>query len=107
MRIKETAGEGKPSVKVFWKSYNILNSVENIDMLWEEVTSQCMNDIWRRTWPNAVHSFMGFDAVPALKQEIIKFVKDVSFEEVEEEDVQEFLESHTEQLTNEELIELD
>ncbi|KAG6933178.1 tigger transposable element derived 1 [Chelydra serpentina] len=80
MLIKETAGEGKPSVKEFWKSYNILNSMENID---------------------------AFDAIPALKQEIVMLVKYVSFKEVEEDDIQELLESHAEQLTNEELIELD
>ncbi|XP_034641943.1 tigger transposable element-derived protein 1-like [Trachemys scripta elegans] len=101
--IKETAGEGKSSVKEFWKFYNILNGVENIDASWEEVTSQCMNSIWHRAWPDAVHSFVGFDAVPSLEQEIVKLVKDIGFEE---EDVQEFLESHTEQLTNEELFEL-
>ncbi|CAM2113140.1 unnamed protein product [Caretta caretta] len=62
---------------------------------------------WRLAWQNAVHSFMGFDAIPALKQEIVKLAKDVGFEEVEEEDVQELLESHVEQMTNEELTELD
>ncbi|CAM2116375.1 unnamed protein product [Caretta caretta] len=106
MLIKETAGEGKPSVKEFWKSYNILNGVENIDTSWEEVTSQCMNGIWRCAWPDAVHSFIGFDAVPALKQEIVKLAKDVGLEEVEDDDVEELLESHAEQLTNEELTEL-
>ncbi|CAM2105774.1 unnamed protein product [Caretta caretta] len=85
--IKEMAGEGKPSVKEFWKSYNILNVVENIDALWEEVTSQCMNGVWCHAWPEAVHSFMGFDAVPSLKQEIVKLAKDVGFEGVEEDDV--------------------
>ncbi|KAH1184835.1 hypothetical protein KIL84_012776 [Mauremys mutica] len=95
--IKETAGEGKPSVKEFWKFYNILNGVENIDVSCEEVTWQCMNGLWCRAWPDAVHSFVGFDAVSSLEQEIVKLVKDISFEE---EDVQEFLESHTEQLTN-------
>ncbi|CAM2097491.1 unnamed protein product [Caretta caretta] len=44
---------------------------------------------------------------PLLTKKIVKLVKDVSFKEVEEDDVQEFLESHTEQLTNEELIELE
>ncbi|CAM2118129.1 unnamed protein product [Caretta caretta] len=103
------AGEGKPSVKEFWKSCNTLNGVENIDVSWEEVTLQCMNGIWCCAWPGAVHSFMGFDAIPALKQEIVKLVKDVGFEEVEvkEEDVQELLGSDTKQLTNEELTELD
>ncbi|KAH1186904.1 hypothetical protein KIL84_019653 [Mauremys mutica] len=107
MLIKETADEGKPSVKEFWKSYNILKGMENIDTSWEQVTLQCMNGVWPRAWPDAVHSFMGFDAIPALKQEIVKLVKDVGFEEVEEYDVQDLLESHAEQLTDEELIELD
>ncbi|CAM2111824.1 unnamed protein product [Caretta caretta] len=103
MLIKEMAGEGKPNVKQFWKPYKILNGMESIDASWEEVTSQCMNGIWCRAWPNAVHSFMGF----ALQQEIVKLVKDVSFKEVKEGDVEELLESHAEQLTNEKLIELD
>ncbi|CAM2100953.1 unnamed protein product [Caretta caretta] len=85
MLIKEMAGEGKPSTKEFWKSCNILNGVENNDASWEEVTSQCMNGVWCRAWLDAVHSFVGFDAIPVLEQEIVKLVKDVSFEEVEEE----------------------
>ncbi|KAH1169657.1 hypothetical protein KIL84_000642 [Mauremys mutica] len=97
----------KPSVKEFSKFYYILNSVENIGVSWEEVTLQCMNGVWCHAWPDAVHSFMGFDAIPGLEQEIVKLAKDVSFKEVEEEDIQELLESHVEQLTNEELIELD
>ncbi|CAM2096399.1 unnamed protein product [Caretta caretta] len=64
-----------------------------------------MNNIWHCAWPDAVQSFVGLDTIPALKQEIVKLVKDVGFEAVEE-DVQELLESHAEQLTNEELIEL-
>ncbi|CAM2115453.1 unnamed protein product [Caretta caretta] len=64
------------------------------------------NAIRRHAWPDAVHSFVGFDAVPALRQEIIKLEKDVGFKEVEKKDVELLLESHTEQLTNEELIEL-
>ncbi|CAM4463223.1 unnamed protein product [Lepidochelys kempii] len=107
MLRKEMAGEGKPSVKEFWKSYNILNGMENMDASWEEVTSQCMNGVWHHAWPDAVHSFLGFDAIPALEQEIVKLVKDVSLAEVEGDDVQELLEYNGEQLTNEELIELD
>ncbi|XP_039398276.1 tigger transposable element-derived protein 1-like [Mauremys reevesii] len=78
--------------------------MENIDALWEEVTVQWMNGVWRCAWPDAAHSFVGFDAVLALEQEIVRLAKDVGFEE---EDVQELLESHAEQLTNERLIELD
>ncbi|CAM2107084.1 unnamed protein product [Caretta caretta] len=81
--------------------------MENLDVSWKEVTLQCMNGVWRRAWPDAVHSFVGFDGIPALEQEIMKLAKDVCFKEVEEEEVQELLESHTEQLTNEKLIELD
>ncbi|CAM2119629.1 unnamed protein product [Caretta caretta] len=91
MLIKETAGEGKPSVKEFWKSYNILNVVENVAASIEEVTSQCIYGIWRCAWPDAVHSFVGFDVIPALEQEIVKLAKNVGFEKVEEEGVQELL----------------
>ncbi|CAM2096523.1 unnamed protein product [Caretta caretta] len=67
-----------------------------------------MNGIWRHAWPDAVHSLVEFDVVPALEQEIIKLEKDVGFKDVEkEDDVQELLESHADHLTNEELIELD
>ncbi|CAM2096217.1 unnamed protein product [Caretta caretta] len=58
-------------------------------------------------YDDAVHISTGFDAIPALQQDIVKLAKDVIFKEVEEEDVEELLESYAEQLTNEELIELD
>lgn len=35
-------------VRDYWKSYNILNAITNIDSAWDEVSQSCMNGVWRK-----------------------------------------------------------
>lgn len=35
--IKETDGEGRQSMRDWWKSYNVMKAIQNIDEAWKEV----------------------------------------------------------------------
>ena len=65
-----------------------------------------MNHCWWRVYPDAVYDFTGFEEAP-IRNELVEHVKEVGFDEVEVDDVTEFLESHRQPLTNEDFAELD
>ncbi|XP_064410189.1 tigger transposable element-derived protein 1-like [Latimeria chalumnae] len=104
--IKATDGDDKPTIREFWRGYNILNCIDNISESWAEVTQQCMNGVWGKLWPESVNR--GFtDVVPSVNKDILKLAMTAGFDELEEKDIEEVLESHTEELTNEDLQQLE
>jgi len=38
--FEKTDGEEKQSIKEFWKSYNIMNAIDNIYFSWNEITER-------------------------------------------------------------------
>ncbi|XP_007056461.2 tigger transposable element-derived protein 1 [Chelonia mydas] len=106
--IRGTDGEGKPTIRQFWRDYNILKCINNIGESWAEVTQACMNGVWWKLWPECVNDLKGFkDVVPAMKKDILGLAKKAGFDKVEEADVTQLLQSHGEELTNEDLMQLD
>jgi hypothetical protein len=65
-----------------------------------------MNSAWKRPYPDAVHSFEGFNDM-VIHGEIVKLTKEADFEEVEDSDVEKLLELHAVSLSNEVLAKLD
>lgn len=107
--LKETDGEGKPSIREWWKQFTILRSIDNISTSWEEVTEKCMNGVWRKIWPDGVNDFSGFDAenvLPEINQETLQIAQEAGFTDLGSVDIDELLASHGNELTNEELEEL-
>nr|XP_006128720.1 tigger transposable element-derived protein 1-like [Pelodiscus sinensis] len=106
--IRGTEGEGKPTIRQFWHDYNILKCINNIGKAWADVTQACMNGVWAKLWPECVNDLKGFkDIIPAIKKDILGLAKKAGFDEVEEDDVTQLLQSHGEELTNEELMQLE
>ncbi|CAM2096760.1 unnamed protein product [Caretta caretta] len=102
--IRGTDGEHKPTIQQFWCDNNINNTGEP----WAEVTQECMNGVWGKLWPECVNDLKGFkDIVPAMKKDILGLAKKVGFDEVEEADITQLLQSHREELTNEDLMQLE
>ena len=61
-----------------------------------------MNGVWRKLWPECVNDLKGFNYVfPTMKKIILCLVNKTGFDEVEEADVTQLLQSHGEELTNE------
>ncbi|XP_067119167.1 tigger transposable element-derived protein 1-like [Centruroides vittatus] len=40
--INKTDGADKQSIRDFWKNYNIMDAVDNINLSWNEVTEKCL-----------------------------------------------------------------
>jgi len=95
------------TLKEFWKSYNIRDAVKNIADSWEEVKQTNMNGVWKKLCPNFVNDFHGFEeTVDAVTKNVVALSKQLLLE-VEADDVTELLASHGEELSAEDLIELE
>lgn len=106
--INGTVGPDKLSLMEWWKSYNIKHAIDNIRASWEEVGSSTVNAAWGKLWPECRNNFKGFpDSINEVKKDIVRLSHEVGFTEVDEEDLDGLLESHSEPLSNEELLELE
>uniref|UniRef100_A0A8C9R0F3 HTH CENPB-type domain-containing protein n=1 Tax=Scleropages formosus TaxID=113540 RepID=A0A8C9R0F3_SCLFO len=93
------------TIKELWKNYNMKIAIENIATAWEKIPEETMNAVWMKLLPEFVHDVKGFESVEkTIKEDIVKLAYRAGFEQVHTEDVEEVLDSHTEELTNEELI---
>ncbi|XP_045129328.1 tigger transposable element-derived protein 1-like [Portunus trituberculatus] len=96
------------TIQQYWRNYNIKKGIDNITTAWNEVDNKTMNAAWSKVWPEVVINFTGFVPVSVtdLRKDIVRLSHRASFEEVDEEDVQELLDSHRKPLTNKELEEM-
>ena len=63
-----------------------------------------MNGVWRKLWPGCVNDLKGFeDVLLTMKKVILDLANKVGFDEVEETDVTQLLQSHREELTNDDM----
>uniref|UniRef100_K7GC45 HTH CENPB-type domain-containing protein n=1 Tax=Pelodiscus sinensis TaxID=13735 RepID=K7GC45_PELSI len=93
----------------FWKDYNILHCIRNIAAGWEEVTSQCMNCIWKKILKRFVNCFKSFEKEKALEDisnNIVQLAKEVALE-MDNEDIHQLVEDVGEELSNEDLMQLE
>ena len=94
-------------VTMYWKKYNIKDAITNIDHAWNEVTTTTMNRAWKNLWPDCVKGSEDIDHIDVCNSETIELVHTVGFEGVAVHDIHELLESHDEELGNEELLQLE
>jgi hypothetical protein len=80
------------TVRDYWKSYNILNAIINIDSAWDEVSQS-----WRKLWPEAVIDFVRIEPVSEVAKDVSRMAKDDGIDNVDPDDVYQ-LESHGEPL---------
>ena len=94
MAFQATETKKDLTLKDFWKSYNILDSVQNIAHSWEEVKVTNINHVWRKLCPQFVNYF---DGLEQRADQVIMNIVDLSKEidlYVEVDDVTELLQSH-------------
>ncbi|KYO21213.1 hypothetical protein Y1Q_0001482 [Alligator mississippiensis] len=85
-------------------------AIDIIRDTWNDIMQQCFDGVWKNIWPAVVNDFRGFAAdkfISDARHEIVEMAKSVGFEQVIEENVAELLSSHREELSNEDLLELD
>nr|XP_020665086.1 tigger transposable element-derived protein 1 [Pogona vitticeps]XP_020665087.1 tigger transposable element-derived protein 1 [Pogona vitticeps] len=93
----------------FWKSYNILHCIKNIESAWEEVTEKCMQGIWEKCLKCFVNNSEVFDKderIDIVHKTIVDLANVLNLD-VEVEDIEELVEYVEGELTNEDLIELE
>ncbi|XP_067127076.1 tigger transposable element-derived protein 1-like [Centruroides vittatus] len=93
------------SISDLWKKFNIKDCIEFIDQAVKNISKETMNAIWKKLLPQYVAN-LDIDEVVEIKTNIVALAKMAGMEEVEVEDIDELLSSHSEELTLDEMIEL-
>lgn len=98
------------TLRDFWKNhFNIFHCINLIDKAWNDVTYRTLKASWRKLWPACVpeRDFEGFGEETGAPEveEIVSIGKTLGLE-VNEEDVEELLDDHKEDLNTTELQEL-
>ncbi|XP_050699783.1 tigger transposable element-derived protein 1-like [Eriocheir sinensis] len=104
----ERTNKDKLTVREYWKQFTIKDALHFIKESWEKVPRKCLNGVWKNLCPQLVHDFAGFDIQAKVSKTILECLakaREAGFEEIEEKDIVELLESHSVDLTNEELLE--
>ncbi|KAJ7317101.1 hypothetical protein JRQ81_003263 [Phrynocephalus forsythii] len=97
------------TLREFWKNYHIVNCLEIIDKAWYGVTRRTLNFAWRKLWPDCILGNdlegLAHDQEPVVVNDIVSLGETMGLE-VDEDDVQELVEEHGQELTTDELIDL-
>ncbi|XP_053145994.1 tigger transposable element-derived protein 1-like isoform X2 [Hemicordylus capensis] len=105
--VRATEKEDGPTLKEFWQGFNIYHAVENIGEAWDEVKPSLLNGVWRNLCPGFVSDFQGFaDTVEEVTKNVAEIGKEFNLD-VKPEDIDELLALHSEELTSEDLGELE
>ncbi|XP_006902931.1 PREDICTED: tigger transposable element-derived protein 1-like [Elephantulus edwardii] len=106
--LEATDGEDKATVREFWRNYSIMDAVDNIVVAWEALKPVTMNSLWKKIWPECVqcHSLPRTDNITQLRQDIMTLARNVACEEVTDADLGRLLQSHEDDLSNQELMQL-
>ncbi|XP_064090867.1 tigger transposable element-derived protein 1-like [Macrobrachium nipponense] len=96
----------KLNVKEVWKKYSILEAVKNIESAWKEVKISNLNRAWKKLCPNFVMGVENRECLNVVRRNIVEYSKKLNLE-VEAEDVNKLLQSHGEELSAEDPIEME
>jgi hypothetical protein len=106
--ILKAINDGRTTVTEFWKAFNIKDAINIIKISWQHVPRQCMNGEWKKICPQFCHDLKGFNTeinITTSNKESVKVAQKVGLGEDDEGDIEELRESHTKELTNEDLLE--
>lgn len=104
--VNAVDGEDKVAVREYWNKFNILGAVDNVAESWEEVKQGTVNAAWKGLWPDCVRQFITFplgEGIEKVQQDIVTLANGAGFENIVQGDVVEWLDSHNEDLSNEDL----
>jgi hypothetical protein len=62
-----TNGKNKPTVREFWKSFNIRHAIDTTVEAWAEVSQSCMNRVWKKLL-HFVHDFQHSELGEEMKK---------------------------------------
>lgn len=96
------------TLREYWKDhFNIVICLRIIDQAWLSVTTRTLTSAWKKLWPESVaeRTFEGFEPEMPVEEEIVSLGKSMGLV-MDERDVNELVEEHSQELTTEELQEL-
>jgi DDE superfamily endonuclease len=102
-QLVEAVDSDQCSIKEFWKKFNIMNAIENIGSSWNEVQQSCLKGCWNCLLIKTVEEEI-INELPQVITEITEIANDIGFEEVDEGNIQELIESDDHGISNEDLI---
>ncbi|XP_032897133.1 major centromere autoantigen B [Amblyraja radiata] len=104
------ATESGRTLRDFWNDFNILNATRNIAAAWKDVTQKCMKCVWKKVMKTHVDAFKGFNKDSAvdniIRNKILVLGNQLELD-IDEEDIHELVDIEAEELSNEDLIELE
>ena len=75
MDLKTVDTDPEMTLHDYWKSYNILNCIKNIDAAWREVSEVNLNAMWRPLCLQFVNKFKGFNQEEKTKYILTSLVR--------------------------------
>lgn len=93
----------------FRKAFNIRNTLEFIKEAWDDLNMSMINACWNALWPEQVYNFRGFPSVHGEVWAIVQLSQQTEGEglsDMTEQEVHNLLDSHYEEPTNMELLEM-
>ncbi|KAM4694159.1 tigger transposable element-derived protein 1-like isoform 1-T2 [Discoglossus pictus] len=92
----------------FWMNYNIYDAIKNIADSWEEVKQSTMKGAWNKLCPQFSDEFLGFieEEIAEARQAVVDCGNALQLD-INENDVIDLLESNSQELTNEDLMEIE
>lgn len=98
------------TLREFWRNhFHIVNCLKIIDKAWDGVTKRTLTSAWGKLWPDCVlgRDFEGIagENEPPIVDEIVSLGKTMGLE-VNDADIQELVEEHSQELTINELMDL-
>lgn len=96
------------TLREFWKNYHIYDAIKNIADAWAEVKETNMRGVWKNLCPQFTEEFLGFtdEEISATRQAVVTIGNQLQLD-ISENDIIELLDSHGQELSNEDLMELE
>ncbi|KFD62566.1 hypothetical protein M514_25302 [Trichuris suis] len=106
--INFLGSDGRHTLKESWRGYHIMNAIENLAVAWHEAKTSTMNLAWRKICPEAIAELTVLEQpLQNVHRELGELAHEVGFSDINEEDILELLESHDEELSNKDLMEME
>ena len=97
----------KDVVRQHWKTYTICDALWHVCDAWREVTEPCILGVMEKLCSHFAVNFGDFDLSKGLSKECLELARKVGLDEVEEDNLKSLLKSISEELTTEDLKDLE
>ena len=92
--IDKTDEGDKQSISNFWKNYNIMDAVDNINFSWNEVTEKCLKGAWKNVWPQISKDVDKRESIVDV-EEIVRIANGTGLDNVNAQDIEELLQGES------------